>query len=137
MHKYAFFDFSFAVICLHLCVIVGHAPAVLKLTFLESLFDRVYLDASHCTNNQTNKTCHRQVKILLNGLSSLTPSFAKWTAIFDHCGRRSSIVLANFTKNDEVASLDLKSSKTRDRFVFWVVLECLILPSVFGFGINK
>ena len=42
-------------------------------------------------------------------------SFAKWTAIFGHCGR-SFIFLASFAKNDEVAARDLKSSETRNVF---------------------
>ena len=44
-------------------------------------------------------------------------SFAKWTAIFGNC-RRSFIFLANFAKNEEVASRDLKSSETRNVFDF-------------------
>ena len=44
-------------------------------------------------------------------------SFAKWTAILDHCWS-SFIFLANLAKNNEVASRDLKSSETRNVFDF-------------------
>ena len=51
-------------------------------------------------------------------------------AIFGHC-ERSFIFLANFAKNDEVASRDLKSSETRNVFDFCSISGisvCLISP---------
>ena len=65
-------DFVFADVRVHFWVIVSHAPVVPQSTFLESLFDCVYLNISHYHQSYIlMKYIIIKYKILPNGSSSL------------------------------------------------------------------